>query len=71
MGEVELEEDVFLGDRVLILKGVRIGRGSVIGAGQRGPRLATRRRRGRGQPGEDHPRAPHAGRVRAAGVALT
>lgn len=33
MGEVELEEDVFLGDRVLILKGVRIGRGSVIGAG--------------------------------------
>ena len=33
MGEVELEEDVFVGDRVMILKGVRIGRGSVIGAG--------------------------------------
>jgi galactoside O-acetyltransferase len=33
MGEVELEEDVFIGDRALILKGVRIGRGSVIGAG--------------------------------------
>ena len=33
MAEVELEEDVFVGDRVLILKGVRIGRGSVIGAG--------------------------------------
>lgn len=32
-GEVELEEDVFVGDRVLILKGTRIGRGSVIGAG--------------------------------------
>ena len=33
MAEVELEQDVFVGDRVLILKGVRIGRGSVIGAG--------------------------------------
>jgi acetyltransferase-like isoleucine patch superfamily enzyme len=33
MAEVELEEEVFVGDRVLILKGVRIGRGSVIGAG--------------------------------------
>jgi acetyltransferase-like isoleucine patch superfamily enzyme len=33
MAEVELEEDVFVGDRVLILKGVRVGRGSVIGAG--------------------------------------
>ena len=33
MAEVELEEDVFVGDRVMILKGVRIGRGSVIGAG--------------------------------------
>ncbi len=33
MAAVELEEDVFVGDRVLILKGVRVGRGSVIGAG--------------------------------------
>lgn len=33
MGRVELEEDVFVGDRVLILKGVRVGRHSVIGAG--------------------------------------
>jgi len=33
MAEVELEEDVFVGDRATILKGVRIGRGSVIGAG--------------------------------------
>lgn len=33
MAEVELEEDVFVGDRVMILKGVHVGRGSVIGAG--------------------------------------
>jgi acetyltransferase-like isoleucine patch superfamily enzyme len=33
MGAVELAEDVFVGDRVLILKGVRIGVHSVIGAG--------------------------------------
>jgi acetyltransferase-like isoleucine patch superfamily enzyme len=33
MGAVELEENVFIGDRVLILKGVRIGKDSVIGAG--------------------------------------
>ena len=33
MGAVELGENVFVGDRVLILKGVRIGRDSVIGAG--------------------------------------
>jgi acetyltransferase-like isoleucine patch superfamily enzyme len=33
MGAVELCEDVFVGDRVLILKGVQIGAHSVIGAG--------------------------------------
>jgi maltose O-acetyltransferase len=33
MASVEVAENVFVGDRVLILKGVRIGRDSVIGAG--------------------------------------
>jgi acetyltransferase-like isoleucine patch superfamily enzyme len=33
MGSVELGENVFVGDRVLILKGVSIGSDSVIGAG--------------------------------------
>lgn len=33
MAPVELAEDVFIGDRVTILKGVRIGARSVVGAG--------------------------------------
>lgn len=33
MAAVELAENVFIGDRVLILKGVRIGTDSVVGAG--------------------------------------
>jgi len=33
MAAVEIGEDVFIGDRVLVLKGVSIGRHSVIGAG--------------------------------------
>jgi len=31
--EVVIEDDVFVGTRAIILKGVRIGRGSVVGAG--------------------------------------
>lgn len=33
MEAVEIEEDVFIGDRVVVLKGVRIGAHTVIGAG--------------------------------------
>jgi maltose O-acetyltransferase len=33
MGRVVLEENVFIGDRVMILKGVTVGRDSVVGAG--------------------------------------
>lgn len=33
MGHVRLEENVFIGDRVMILKGVTIGANAVIGAG--------------------------------------
>ena len=33
MAAVEIGEEVFIGDRVLVLKGVSIGRHSVIGAG--------------------------------------
>lgn len=31
--EIVIEDDVFIGARAMVLKGVRIGRGSVIGAG--------------------------------------
>jgi acetyltransferase-like isoleucine patch superfamily enzyme len=30
---VEIEDDVFIGARAIILKGVRIGQGAVVGAG--------------------------------------
>ena len=33
MASVVIEDDVFIGTRAIILKGVRVGRGSVIGAG--------------------------------------
>ena len=54
MAAVELDEDVFVGDRVLILKGVRIG---ALGdrRRQRRHRVDSRRRHRRRQPGEGDP----------------